>query len=52
MKTDSDNMRPLFDAILRHVPPRSVMQKRCNWITTLDYSDFLGQSSSAVCTTV
>ncbi len=45
MKTDSDNMRPLFDAILRHVPPpvgdpEKPLQLQ---ITTLDYSDFLGR---------
>ncbi len=45
MKTDSDNMRPLFDAILRHVPPpvgdpEKPLQLQ---VTTLDYSDFLGR---------
>ncbi len=45
MQTDSDNMRPLFDAILRHVPPpvgdpEKPLQLQ---ITTLDYSDFLGR---------
>ena len=45
MKTESDNMRPLFDAILRHVPPpvgdsTKPLQLQ---ITTLDYSDFLGR---------
>jgi len=45
MKTDSENMRPLFDAILRHVPPpvgdsEKPLQLQ---ITTLDYSDFLGR---------
>ena len=45
MSTESDNMRPLFDAILRHVPPpvgdpEKPLQLQ---ITTLDYSDFLGR---------
>ena len=45
MATDSDNMRPLFDAILRHVPPpvgdpEKPLQLQ---VTTLDYSDFLGR---------
>ena len=45
MKTESDNVRPLFDAILRHVPPpvgdpEKPLQLQ---ITTLDYSDFLGR---------
>ncbi|NDF61354.1 MAG: translational GTPase TypA [Synechococcaceae bacterium WBB_3_034] len=45
MKTESDNMRPLFDAILRHVPPpvgdpEKPLQLQ---VTTLDYSDFLGR---------
>jgi len=45
MKTDSDNMKPLFDAILRHVPPpvgdpEKPLQLQ---VTTLDYSDFLGR---------
>ena len=45
MKTDSDNMRPLFDAILRHVPPpvgdpEKPLQLQ---LTTLDYSAFLGR---------
>ncbi|GCE65337.1 translational GTPase TypA [cyanobiont of Ornithocercus magnificus] len=45
MKTDSNDMRPLFDAILRHVPPpvgdpTKPLQLQ---ITTLDYSDFLGR---------
>ena len=45
MKTDSDNMRPLFDAILRHVPPPvgDVEKPLQLQITTLDYSDFLGR---------
>ena len=45
MKTDSDNMRPLFDAILRHVPPPvgDVTKPLQLQITTLDYSDFLGR---------
>jgi GTP-binding protein len=45
MKTDSETMRPLFDAILRHVPPpvgdpEKPLQLQ---VTTLDYSDFLGR---------
>ena len=45
MATESDNMRPLFDAILRHVPPpvgdaEKPLQLQ---VTTLDYSDFLGR---------
>ena len=45
MKTESDNMRPLFDAILRHVPPPvgDVTKPLQLQITTLDYSDFLGR---------
>ena len=45
MKTESDNMKPLFDAILRHVPP-PVGDPEKPWqlqVTTLDYSDFLGR---------
>jgi len=45
MKTESDTMKPLFDAILRHVPPpvgdpTKPLQLQ---VTTLDYSDFLGR---------
>ncbi|MBU6353808.1 MAG: translational GTPase TypA [Cyanobacteria bacterium REEB498] len=45
MKTDSENMLPLFEAILRHVPPpvgdpEKPLQLQ---VTTLDYSDFLGR---------
>ena len=45
MAYDSDNMMPLFEAILRHVPPpvgdtKKPLQLQ---ITTLDYSDFLGR---------
>jgi len=45
MATESDNMKPLFDAILRHVPPpvgdpAKPLQLQ---VTTLDYSDFLGR---------
>ena len=45
MKTESDNMRPLFDAIIRHVPPPvgDVTKPLQLQITTLDYSDFLGR---------
>ncbi|KGG12343.1 translational GTPase TypA [Prochlorococcus sp. MIT 0601] len=45
MKTKSENMMPLFDSIIRHVPPPigdkdKPLQLQ---ITTLDYSDFLGR---------
>ncbi len=45
MKTKSENMQPLFDAIIRHVPPpigdkEKPLQLQ---ITSLDYSDFLGR---------
>ena len=45
MATESQTMKPLFDAILRHVPPpvgdeNKPLQLQ---ITTLDYSDFLGR---------
>ena len=45
MATESQTMKPLFDAILRHVPPpvgdeSKPLQLQ---ITTLDYSDFLGR---------
>jgi GTP-binding protein len=45
MATESDTMKPLFDAILRHVPPpvgdpAKPLQLQ---VTTLDYSDFLGR---------
>jgi GTP-binding protein len=45
MKTESDNMLPLFEAILRHVPPpvgdpEKPLQLQ---VTSLDYSDFLGR---------
>ncbi len=45
MATDSDDMRPLFDAILRHVPPPvgDVTKPLQLQVTTLDYSDFLGR---------
>ena len=45
MKTESENMRTLFDAILRHVPPPvgDVTKPLQLQITTLDYSDFLGR---------
>ena len=45
MATDSENMRPLFDAILRHVPPPvgDVNKPLQLQVTTLDYSDFLGR---------
>ncbi len=45
MKTDSEDMKPLFESILRNVPPpvgdpNKPLQLQ---ITTLDYSDFLGR---------
>ncbi len=45
MATESENMKPLFDAIVRHVPPPvgdkdKPLQLQ---VTTLDYSDFLGR---------
>ena len=45
MQTESENMKPLFEAILRHVPPpvgdpEKPLQLQ---VTTLDYSDFLGR---------
>ena len=45
MATESDNMRPLFDAILRHVPPPvgDASKPLQLQVTTLDYSDFLGR---------
>ncbi len=45
MATESENMKPLFDAIIRHVPPP--IGDQCKplqlQITSLDYSDFLGR---------
>ncbi len=45
MATNSENMKPLFDAIIRHVPPPvgDVNKPLQLQITTLDYSDFLGR---------
>jgi GTP-binding protein len=45
MATESDTMKPLFDAILRHVPPPvgDVDKPLQLQVTTLDYSDFLGR---------
>ena len=45
MAIESENMMPLFEAILRHVPPpigdpNKPLQLQ---VTTLDYSDFLGR---------
>ncbi len=45
MDQESDNMEPLFNAILRHVPPpvgdpTKPLQLQ---VTTLDYSDYLGR---------
>ena len=45
MATESDTMKPLFEAILRHVPPPvgDVDKPLQLQVTTLDYSDFLGR---------
>ncbi len=45
MATQSENMKPLFDAIIRHVPPPIGDQSKPFQlqITSLDYSDFLGR---------
>ncbi len=45
MSKESENMQPLFDAILRHVPPPVGDQTKPLQlqVTTLDYSDFLGR---------
>ena len=45
MATHSENMKPLFDAIIRHVPPPIGDQNKPLQlqITSLDYSDFLGR---------
>lgn len=45
MATESETMRPLFDAILRHVPPPvgDASKPLQMQVTTLDYSDFLGR---------
>ncbi len=45
MSDDSDNMKPLFESIIRHVPPPvgDENQPLQLQITTLDYSDFLGR---------
>ena len=45
MATQSENMKPLFDAIIRHVPPPIGDQDKPLQlqITSLDYSDFLGR---------
>mgnify|MGYP003318128137 FL=1 len=45
MATLSENMKPLFDAIIRHVPPPIGDQNKPLQlqITSLDYSDFLGR---------
>ncbi|WP_320674484.1 translational GTPase TypA [Prochlorococcus sp. MIT 1341] len=45
MATESDNMKPLFEAIIRHVPPPigDISKPLQLQITTLDYSDFLGR---------
>lgn len=45
MSSQSDSMEPLFDAILRHVPPpvgdpKKPLQLQ---VTSLDYNDFLGR---------
>tara|TARA_Y100001968_G_C19443636_1_gene764006 strand:+ start:2207 stop:4009 length:1803 start_codon:yes stop_codon:yes gene_type:complete len=45
MQDQSENMQPLFDAIIRHVPPPVGDQAKPLQlqVTTLDYSDFLGR---------
>ncbi len=45
MGDKDENMRPLFDAILRHVPPPvgDIAKPLQLQVTTLDYSDFLGR---------
>ena len=45
MESNSDNMMPSFEAILRHVPPPvGDLDKPLQLqITTLDYSDFFGR---------
>lgn len=45
LETESDNLQPLFNAILRHVPPpvgdpQAPLQFQ---VTTLDYSEYLGR---------
>ncbi|WP_269610129.1 translational GTPase TypA [Prochlorococcus marinus] len=44
VKSESDNMKPLFEAIIRQVPPPVGDQNKPLQlqVTTLDYSDFLG----------
>ena len=43
VKSESDNMKPLFEAIIRQVPPPVGDQNKPLQlqVTTLDYSDFL-----------
>ncbi len=45
MATESQTMKPLFDAIIRHVPPPigDIDKPLQLQITSLDYSDFLGR---------
>lgn len=45
LEDESKDMQPLFDAILRHVPPPigDVSKPLQLQVTTLDYSDFLGR---------
>jgi len=45
MEDESENMKPMFEAILRHVPPpvgdpEKPLQMQ---VTTIDYSDYLGR---------
>ena len=44
VKSENDNMKPLFEAIIRQVPPPVGDQNKPLQlqVTTLDYSDFLG----------
>lgn len=45
LEEESDDMQPLFDAILRHVPPPvgDASKPLQLQVTTLDYSDYLGR---------
>src|ERR1700758_4329902 len=39
------NMEPLFEAIIKHIPPPPVAKETYSqmWVSNLDYSDFLGR---------
>jgi len=44
LDADGVDMQPLFEAILRHVPPRGRCGKPLQLqVTTLDYSEYLGR---------